>query len=121
MKYSIFIVVFWLALSAFPTHAKQVSVDEVKNIQNHAQSGAFTGRAEWNALTYYLQGLIEGAAGYQEALSKAGKPPLFCPPKGKGYSAEELVQILDRSSPAEKNRPASLVILEAYTRKYPCK
>jgi len=121
MKYLKFVVGCLMFLSVLPTHAKQISVNEVKAIQENAQSGAFVGRAEWNALTYYLQGVIEGAVGYQESLGKVGKRLLFCPPKGKGHSIEELLKILNQSSRADKNRPASLVILEAYTLKYPCK
>jgi len=121
MKYSKFIVSCMFVLSVLPAHAKQITVNEVTNIQEAAQSGEFTGRTQWNALTYYLQGVLEGSAGYQKALKKAGKPQLFCPPADKGYSIEELIKILSQSSKADKNRPASLVILEAYARKYPCK
>lgn len=110
-----------LLLSILPVHAKQITVNEVESIQSATLSGAFGARAEWNALTYYFQGIIEGAAGYQEGLGRAGKSLLFCPPAGKGYSIEELMKILSQSSRADRKRPASLVVLEAYARKYPCK
>lgn len=121
MKYLRLISLCLGVLASLPGHTKQLTVSDIKHLQAQTQSGSFAGRAQWIALAYYLQGVIEGAAGYHESLEKNKKLPLFCPPKGKGYSLEELLQILQQSSQSDQNRPASLVILEAYKRQYPCK
>ena len=115
-----FLLAFSYTLLALPGQTQQLTVNDVKSLQTKVQSGSFSGRAEWNALTYYLQGVMEGIGGYQEGLPQAGKTPLFCPPKGKSYSFEELMQILNQSSPNNHDRPASKVILETYIQRYPC-
>lgn len=104
-----------------PARAEPLSVAEVLAIRDNAQSGAFSARAEWQALSFYLQGVVEGAVGYQQALVEQGKRPLFCPPKGGSHSLQEIFSLLSAGPAADKRRPAHLVILEAYARKYPCK
>lgn len=84
MKYAKFVVSCLFVLSILPAHAKQITVNEVTNIQQAAQSGEFTGRAQWNALTYYLQGVIEGAAGYQKNLKKPDNLDSFAHQKIRG-------------------------------------
>ena len=105
---------------ASTAQAQQLTVEETLSIQNRASTGDFAARAEWNALTYYLQGLIEGAAGYQQTLMKQGKKPLFCPPSGKSHSIEHVIRYLTNSAKKDKLRPASLVIIESYASAYPC-
>lgn len=104
-----------------PLQAKRLTVNELKGIQARTQSGSFAGRAQWNALTYYLQGVVEGVGAYQEGLGSSDLPPLFCPPKGKSYSIKEMMTLFEQSSSADKSRPASVVLVEMYRRKYPCK
>jgi Rap1a immunity proteins len=111
-------IVSFAALS--PVQAQQLTVQETLDIKNRATTGAFGGRAEWNALGFYFQGVIEGAVGYQQTLTEQGKPPLFCPPRGKGYAVEEMIGFLNKSAPDDRSRPASLVIMESYGREYPC-
>ncbi len=103
-----------------PAQAQQLTVQEVLDIKNRATTGAFGGRAEWNALAFYFQGVIEGAVGYQLTLTEQGKSPLFCPPRGKGYTVEEMIRFLNKSTTDDRSRPASLVIMESYGREYPC-
>ncbi len=115
------VAVLLLGLAAVNTHAKPLTVSGVQEIHERVQTPAFAGRAEWNALTYYLQGVIEGAAAYQQGLAASGKPALFCPPPKKAYAIDEFLRLLRNAPNDDQNRPASEVILEAYAKKYPCK
>ncbi len=101
-------------------HAGQLTVAQTLAIKDRAAAGAFEGRAEWNALSFYLQGVIEGAASYQQTLAEQGKSPLFCPPRNKSYSIEEIIVFMNKSTETNKKRAATLVIMEAYARQYPC-
>jgi len=67
-----------------------------------------------------MQGVIEGAAGYQQAMRLRGEKPLFCPPAGKSFTFDELLAIIERASPADRKGSAVAVILTAYAAKYPC-
>lgn len=100
--------------------AQQLSVEDTLALRDRAGTGDFTVRAEWNALTYYLQGAIEGIGAYQQTLIAEGHPALFCPPPNKTYSVDELFRFLNKSSEADRSRPASLIIVEAYAAAYPC-
>ena len=120
MKHLLLAVMSALWIFQSPAYSQQLTVNEAINIQNKVQTNAFAGRAEWNALTYYLQGVIEGIGGYKESLSETRQSILFCPPKAKNYSIEEFLIMLKHSMPEDRNRPASLVLIEAYTEKYPC-
>lgn len=118
----IFLATAFVCLSLFsPTLAQQLSVADALAIKERAATGTFSARAEWHALSFYLQGVVEGAAGYQQTLAEQGKRPLFCPPKNKNYSMQDLFALLGKSVSADRNRAASLVILESYARQYPCK
>ena len=102
-------------------HAQQLNVQEVLETKQRAVAGGFAARAEWMALGYYLQGVIEGTAGYQKALIAANEAALFCPPSGKSYSVDEIFRFLERSKEADRSRPASRVIIEAYADAFPCR
>ncbi|MEO0399907.1 MAG: Rap1a/Tai family immunity protein [Pseudomonadota bacterium] len=120
MRY-LMIIAAVLYAAGTPVYAQQLTARDVLAIKERTASGGFSARSEWTALGYYLQGVIEGAAGYQQALTAAGKPALFCPPKGKNYSVDEIFRFLDRASDEDKSRPASAVIIEAYAGAFPCR
>lgn len=101
-------------------YAQQLTVDDALAIRDQAGASDFAGRAEWSALTYYLQGVIEGVAAYQQTLAERGKPTLFCPPPNKRYSIDEFFRYLTKSADEDKSRPATLVIVEAYADAHPC-
>ena len=103
-----------------PAQAQPLSVDETLALRDRMASGAFAARAEWNALTYYLQGVVEGAVGYNETLATQSKAAAFCPPTNKDYSIDEMLRFLAETKRDERSQPASLVILEAYAQQYPC-
>ena len=109
-----------LILATTPALAEPITVSQILTLKKQAASSAFTARAEWNALTFYLQGVVEGAVAYQETLIKMGRSPLFCPPKNKSYSLEELFRSLEQSTPADQNRTAVTVLMESYVKHYPC-
>jgi hypothetical protein len=109
-----------LMLVTTPAFADPITVSETLTLKKQAVSSAFNARAEWNALTIYLQGVIEGTAAYQETLIKAGHAPLFCPPRNKSYSLEELFHYLEKTKADNQNRPAVTVLIEGYAKKYPC-
>ncbi len=101
--------------------AGPISVAEAVKINQAVSSGSFEARAQWGALTYYLQGVVEGAGAYQETLIAKGVTPLFCPPKNKSYSIQEIVEQLEAGLPRKKQEKAVSVILAAYAAQYPCK
>ena len=101
--------------------AQELTVQGVLDVQGAASSGEFTGRSEWVAMNYYLQGVIEGIGTYQGALSERGEATVYCPPRGKGYSIEELMPALRSVPESQKGRPAREVILEHYASSYRCK
>lgn len=103
-----------------PAAAAPVTVGEVKDLKARAEAGAFSARAEWNALTYYLQGVVEGAVGYHKALDDRGGETLFCPPQGASNSLDELIVAIDAASAKTKDRPITTVVTELYVKKYPC-
>jgi len=105
---------------ASTAQAQQITVQEPLDVQNRLKTGTLTARAEWNALTFYLQGVVEGVGAYQRTLIAQGKPPVFCPKPGKKYSIEELFRHLSQSSQEDKDRPATVVILEGYANAHPC-
>lgn len=108
------------AVSLVPAAAAPVTVGEVKDLKARAAAGAFSARAEWNALTYYLQGVVEGAVGYHKALNDRGGETLFCPPQGASNSLDELIAALDAASAKTKDRPVTALVTELYVKKYPC-
>lgn len=108
------------AVSLVPAAAAPVTVGEVKDLKARAEAGAFSARAEWNALTYYLQGIVEGAVGYHKALDDRGGETLFCPPQGASNSLDEVIAALDAASAKTKDRPITTVVTELYVKKYPC-
>ncbi|MEM9618722.1 MAG: hypothetical protein AAF936_12240 [Pseudomonadota bacterium] len=108
------------AISLTPAAAAPVTVGEVKGIKARAEAGAFSARAEWNALTYYLQGVVEGAVGYHKALDDRGGETLFCPPQGASNSLDELIAAIDAAGPKAKDRPITALVTELYVKKYPC-
>lgn len=112
--------IFCLMVST-SAQAQSLNVGQVVAIKEAAATGSFAARAEWHALSFYLQGVIEGAAGYQQTLAEQGKPLLFCPPRGTQYSLQDFFGVLEKSDAADKTRAASVVIMEAYVRRYPCK
>lgn len=101
--------------------AQELTVQGVLDVQSAASSGEFTGRSEWVAMNYYLQGVIEGIGTYQGALAESDETTVFCPPRGKGYSIEELLPALRTVPDSQKSRPAREVILEHYASRYRCK
>lgn len=113
-------VVAVFGLVSLPSQAKQLSVKDVLAMQASVQSGEFAGRAQWQALGFYLQGVIEGIAAQQLALQAAGKPGLFCPPKGKGYSMQEFFRLLHQSDAEQRDKPVSEVLFASYATLYPC-
>lgn len=116
------LIIALLAILTLPATAmaQQLSVEEALAVRDRASTGDFTARAEWNAVTYYLQGVIEGLGAYQQSLITADMPALFCPPPNKNYSLNEIFRFLSKSPEQEKSRPATLVIVEAYAAAYPC-
>ncbi len=109
------------AISLAPAAAAPVTVGEVKDLKAHAEAGAFSARAEWNALTYYLQGVVEGAVGYHKALDDRGGETLFCPPQGASNSLDELIAALDAVDSAAVDRSVISVVMDHYRKKYPCR
>ena len=109
-----------LILATTPALAEPITVSQMLTLKKQAASSAFTARAEWNALTFYLQGVVEGIVSYQKTLIEMGQSPLFCPPKNKSYSLEELFHSLEQSTPADQNRTAATVLMEGYVKHYPC-
>jgi len=101
--------------------SQQITAGEALAMRERAAGRTFSARAEWQALGFYMQGVVEGAAGYQNALRERGKQPLFCPPAGKSFSLDELFAIMEAAKPANRIQPAVGVILDAYAEKYPCK
>lgn len=116
----IFILMLNLAV-AVPANAQSMTVADALAIKERAGMGSFGARAEWNALTFYLQGAVESAVAYQEALVQKGAEPLFCPPRNTGHSIESLFAILERSPAAERRKTAVAVILDGFTASYPCR
>lgn len=110
-----------VALGAAHAYSEDLTVEGAIEIQTKAGAGDFTGRSEWVAMTYYLQGLIEGIGTYQGTLSENDEATVYCPPRGKGYSIEELLPVLRAVPETQKSRPAREVILEHYASQYPCK
>lgn len=111
------ILIFGLSAA---TQAQQLTVHDALQLQKNLTTGEFASRGQWNALSYYLQGLIEGSAAYQQVLKDRQQTPLFCAPKGKHYSVQELMQILHASDKSKRSKPVSLVIMETYAQRYPC-
>ena len=107
-------------LLALPCTAKQLTVSDIDAIQTGAMRGEFSSRASWNALAFYLQGVIEGVAAYHQGLSANTQSRLFCPPDNKGYSIDEMLSLLKRAPAKDKSRSASMVLMEMYAREYPC-
>ena len=105
---------------AQPAAAASLSAADVLEIKERASSGAFAGRAEWTALTFYLQGAVETAMGYNDALKDAGQTGLFCPPPGTSESLDSLIAMLERTKAEDRTRQAASLILEDYARKSPC-
>lgn len=100
--------------------AAQITVAQALQLKEKAGSGAFAARAEWNAFTYYLQGLAEGAAAYQIGLTTNDQKTLFCPHRTKSFSSDEMFEFLSAAARTSPGRPAAVVILEGYSEKYPC-
>ncbi|MEM9286164.1 MAG: Rap1a/Tai family immunity protein [Pseudomonadota bacterium] len=109
---------FWALASV--AYGQQLTVADALAMRDRTSAGAFATRAEWNALTYYLQGVIEGAVGSGETLASQNKERAFCPPPGKGYSVDEVFRYFEKTNVADRARPAALVIVEAYADAYPC-
>ncbi len=107
-------------LSVAPAAADDLSAADALAIMERAKSGSFSARAEAHALTFYLQGVVEGAAAYQQSLQARGETTLFCPPRGKGYSMQDVLDLLEKAPPGERDAAAPRVILEGFSRRFPC-
>ncbi|MEM6852569.1 MAG: hypothetical protein AAF527_12625 [Pseudomonadota bacterium] len=110
----------WM-LAFGPAAAEPVTVREVLEARMSAASGAFGARAEWGALVFYLQGVIEGVAAAQLQAKDIEAEPIFCPPPGKGYSIEEAVALLEAAAEDNDNQPAAAALLKGYAKALPCK
>ena len=66
MKNLKFILISYLIFWSAQAQIQQITVGSVKDIQVQLKTGSFINRAEWNALTYYLQGVIEGVVSYHD-------------------------------------------------------
>lgn len=117
---SIFVVTAMLAVATTPAFSQDLSVEGALEIQTKASAGDFAGRSEWVAMTYYLQGIVEGFGTYQDALKDAGKQTAFCPPQNKSYSIEEMMQAIQAAPRKDRARNARDVVLEHYAEAYPC-
>lgn len=119
MKYSLIAAI---CLFAQPAAAQALTVAQALEIKDRAfAADAFAGRAEWNALTFYLQGAVEAAVTYQKAQQSNGSQPLFCPPQNHSQSMEDLFAMLDDAKGLKRQMSAVEMILETYAKKYPCK
>ena len=110
-----------LCLFAQPATAQPLRVAQAIGIKERASTtDAFAARAEWNALTFYLQGSVETAVAYQKTQETNGSKPLFCPPKQNSASLEDIFTVLERAKGPERQRSAVELILASYAEKYPC-
>lgn len=109
-----------LVSTSQPLAAKQISIADVKEMQSRVRAGEFSALAEWNGLTYYLQGVVEGIASANR-LTSSGRPErFFCPPKGKGYSLEEVFTLLREVEGKDEQAPLPEVLLSKFIEKFPC-
>ncbi|WP_428409680.1 hypothetical protein [Hyphococcus sp.] len=118
MKRAVFVLAALLLIQ--PVKAASLSAAEALEIKQRAGAGGFAARAEWMALTFYLQGAVETAMGYNEVLKAAGKKPLFCPPPNSSESLDGLLAVLERAKAEDRSKEAAALILEDYARRYPC-
>lgn len=107
-------------LSAQPAAYAQVSVADVKLMKQRAQVGGFSGRADWTALSYYLQGALEAIGLAQQHLERGDKQPLFCPPKGSSLTLDDIHKFLNKASEDGQKGSALNAILKDLKTRYPC-
>ncbi len=118
MKFAV--VALAAILCVQPAAGASLTAAQALEIKNRTSAGGFAARAEWMALTFYLQGAVETAMGYNDALKASGKTPLFCPPSNSSESLDGVLAVLERAKQEDRNREAAALILENYARKYPC-
>lgn len=109
------------ALCMQAASAEQITVAEVQAMKKRVQTGSFSARAEWNALSFYLQGAMEAIGLAQGELERADARTLFCPPPGGSLDIRDLYAILESAPPAAGPKPALGVLLSSIQKRYPCK
>lgn len=116
---------FWLTAAAAysltgPASSMSPTVADVMQMKEAVQRGSFEGRAAWQALGFYLQGAIEAMGGIQQSLEARGDHGLFCPPKERSFSMEDVFGSLDAAARRGDTGPALNAIFEDFQRQYPC-
>jgi len=110
-----------IALASAPCSAGQLRVKDVAAMRDAARGGAFAARADWNALSYYLQGAMEAISLAQRELEAADRTALFCPPKGQSMDISDVYAMLDNARKADADAPVTDAILAALRQRFPCR
>ena len=108
---------FALAL-VWGTPAAAMTVADVMDVRDRAQTGQFEARAAWSAMTFYLQGLTEGIVASHKEAAEAGRPTAFCPPSGQGSDLSQIFTALELAE--SKSTSAADAILANFIEQYPC-
>lgn len=107
---------------AFAAHSEDLPIFKYEQIKNS------------QAFQFYIVGVESGFSFANVDLELAGKPRLYCPPKDKGITKEQIWQLVDRyvgivrkdptfltqSPELQANYPVSLVLTRALQKEYPC-
>ncbi|MEO0411492.1 MAG: Rap1a/Tai family immunity protein [Pseudomonadota bacterium] len=94
-----------------------LSVKEALRMRASAGAPGFANRADWMALTYYLQGVIEGAVVHARMPGAAGS---FCPVPNAHYDLGSVFVALEGVDPSQQDEPVAKYVLEVLAQRYPC-
>lgn len=104
-----------------PAAAAEFTLVDYETMKARMEASSFAGRAEWNALSFYLQGAMETIGSIQKDAERTGGDKIFCPPTGETMDMGDVFAILDDARRETKKQPAIAVLLAGIHQRYPCK
>ncbi|MEM7570171.1 MAG: hypothetical protein AAF337_10280 [Pseudomonadota bacterium] len=113
-----FVLALGLIVTVPANAAGPMTVKDAIALKNAAQTGDFSSRAQWTALSYYLQGVIEGAVSTARVSGPAGG---FCPAENARYDLGEIFMAFEKLPSKQAEQMAAMAVAEHLRALYPCK
>lgn len=100
----IFILVIWMPCSALALTSEQILSAQCRaDLEGCAQSQGFQ---------FYMGGLLDAVAHYQETQTAAGEPALYCRPASELFDMSAILRHLAKLPPALSQRNTTVGVLD---------
>lgn len=106
--------VFFAAATA---QAEPLTVEQALLIRDDAQKPGFSGRAAWIAMSYYLQGVIEGTVA---SARRAGPASGLCPAPEARYDLNEILAFFEEVTHQQPQQMAADAVVSHLRQRFEC-